>query len=105
MSNFDLPLGGGQREPCECRKHKSEGAGFDYSALAPFLPLLTGGKNDPLLDALIPLVGKKNLDLQALLPLLPLLIEKRNKAPSKNVSVEPPSKERLVNIEDYRRVG
>ena len=82
MSQFDLPLGDTK---------KSER--MDYTALLGLLP------RDPLLDAVIPLLQGKKLDIQALLPLLPLLLKKPEKRPEERVM-----KDRIVTIDDYRRV-
>ena len=130
MSEFELPLGGGGCKKCEVPK--SEGrkggasllGGIEPSALVGLLPLL--GKSDPMLEAVVPMLQSNfkgdKLDLQSLLPLLPLLINKTKRADaqtSKAASAANAMSEdkrrlevlgkasvnRLVTVDDYRRVG
>lgn len=86
MANFELPL-----------KHnkKEEQPTTDWSSFINILPLITG-KSDPLLEAALPIIQNKKFDLQSLLPILPLLMQK--KEPQKQH--EPLT----ISINDYKRI-
>jgi len=64
--------------------------------------LMGGGQHAPLVEAITPMLQGKKLDINSLLPLLPLLFTKKEQAPA---DPTPQTKgDKIIRVDDYRRL-